>query len=354
MLSIVDIAPETPDGLAGVLVTSAWRPIYAADGTLGAPAPGATLPIVVGASKQSSAARWVTKADAYATGYKLKTGVTPSVWNVALGCAVAQHETLCGDAWPGEHNWGACQRPDGRLTSAESAVLASAGIVPKPTNVAAARAAFAAAGLVRANAALHCDSSPKSGWYFVFFYAFDTDAEGAELFVDALAVARPACRAVLDRSVGAWASDSIALSGGMYASHYFEGFYVPSKVYPQKDGTTKTGAELNVAAYGGSIYSLAPGIFTALQGQAWSAQPANTPEFALGAVAGVKSALVFLANALKMPAINPGTVDNALNASYTAAVRAYQTYAKISADGVVGPQTRSALSSDLAKNGGAS
>jgi hypothetical protein len=48
--------------------------------------------------------RWYRKADAYTEAWKDAFGSYPPRGAVVLGLAVAQHETACGDAWPGENN----------------------------------------------------------------------------------------------------------------------------------------------------------------------------------------------------------------------------------------------------------
>jgi hypothetical protein len=62
--------------------------------------------------------RWHQKANAFVTAWRRRFGNDPTQHAVVLGLSVAQHETRCGDAWPGpdkipntaddENNWGAC------------------------------------------------------------------------------------------------------------------------------------------------------------------------------------------------------------------------------------------------------
>src|SRR5690348_14075279 len=110
----------------------------------------------------------------------------PSMHCIALGCAVAEHETHCGDSWPGENDWGATTLR--ALNAQELAVLSAAGIRPTvgPGHVEAAEKAMAAlkaSGLPLPPAVIHCDSHPApdgkgSVPYFVWFASFDSERKG--------------------------------------------------------------------------------------------------------------------------------------------------------------------------------
>lgn len=220
-----------------------------------------------------TAARWHDKADAFVHGWRERRGDDPPLHAVVLGLSVAQHETACGDSWPGEHNWGAVQK---RVpNAAEKALLSQKGIVPSPKNVAAARAAIAEAGLPVVDEALHVDSSPGKGWYFVYFWAYQTDVGGASLFVKIIAVNRPACLAILLNDYGS----ETQLAQAMYNSRYYEGFYEKTKWYtkgadgkwhkwtsadPTPEGAVQ-GATLNVRAYAGALAAITPAIRLALK-----------------------------------------------------------------------------------------
>src|ERR1700722_12382724 len=188
--------------------------------------------------------RWVTKANAFVAGWQdIFPGGHPSAWGVALGLAVAQHETYCGDAWAGEHNWGGVQL--GGLNTSEATCLNNAGIVATPSSVPAARAALAAAKIYRAGGALHVDSSPASGtqrYYFAWFAAFANDEAGAAYFIRVLAKNRVGCGNVLRGAIGSWRSDSSLLASAMYATGYYEGFHDPH---------TAAGKAANIADYAG-------------------------------------------------------------------------------------------------------
>lgn len=70
---------------------------------------------------------WILrKCDAYREGWRRNFAALPSHENTALGVAVAWHETKCGDAWPGEFNWGATTLR--ALNSAEQWLLATHAI----------------------------------------------------------------------------------------------------------------------------------------------------------------------------------------------------------------------------------
>lgn len=221
---------------------------------------------------------WIkSKAASYSAGWTATfNGAVPTNRNIALGLAVAIHETNAGDAWPGENNIGAVQLRV--LNKDELAVIKAAGLVPHPKNVDAARIALenaVARGEIHAedDGALHVDSSPdtptkKGGWYWVFFRAFATEAEGFAFFVKVLAKNRPGCKVVLEDPNGT----SYQLAGGMYRSRYFEGFRKPASWYAKINhfdgkGPTWTvvdagtegavlGSDLNIADYGGACHRI--------------------------------------------------------------------------------------------------
>lgn len=206
--------------------------------------------------------RWRDKAQAFHEGWLSVFGTPPSLHAVVLGLCVAQHETRCGDAWPGEHNWGACQKR--RLTPEEKAAVV--GIVCGPKTVEQARVALREAGLPPDQEALHVDSSPGKGWYWVYFWAFPDDVGGAALFVKVIARQRPGCRVILDGAGG-----PMELAGAMYRSGYYEGFHDPK---------APGGKEQNIADYGGSLARLEPGIRGVLSGwQGHAPIPPEAPEW---------------------------------------------------------------------------
>jgi peptidoglycan hydrolase-like protein with peptidoglycan-binding domain len=282
-------------------------------------------------------AQWWDKANAYAAGWAEKLGGSPSLHNTALGLSVAQHETHCGDAWPGEHNWGAVQK---RLPNEpEKAALAAAGIVAKPANVKAARDAIAAA-IASGTAppldseALHVDSSPGKGWYFVYFWAFATDAEGAALFVHVLAQDRPSCQADLESD----AADEQQLAADMYETHYYEGFHDPNQ---------PGGAQANIDDYATALGRWRPQIQAALAGWTPGAvyQPPPDPStFDLTTTLGVQQALDFL-HVVDPPLATDGVPGPLTEAAIMAFQQSHQapTGEPLDVDGVVGPMTRAAL-----------
>jgi len=264
------------------------------------------------AAATPSETRWVEKATAYAKAWQdVFPGDVTSTWAVALALAVAQHETWCGDAWAGEHNWGGVQL--GGLNQAEQACLGTAGITPTPQNLATARQALFTAGLTRQGGALHIDSSPTpqgKRYYFAWFAEFPDDEQGAAYFIKVIAKNRPSCAAVLKQALGAWRADSLALAAAMYATHYYEGFHDPNQ---------PGGKQANIQDYGSAIFALAPPIFANLQSQGFNTSP-GVPVFDLSNVTGYQSALTFLA----------GKVNN-------------HTYDPMGIDGIEGPHTRSAI-----------
>lgn len=327
---------DDPDALMTAPTTPAGRPLYplrpfVSDDHFGAPAANT---------------RWVDKANALTTAWTQERGTPPTWTGVVLCLAVAQHETLCGDAWAGEHNWGAVQKR--RLTSAEQAVLTTAGIVPAPKNVTAARDALGravAAGQIPPldHEALHIDSSPGKGWYFVYFWAYPNDVEGAVRFVHTLVGARRASvlNVIAPASGEAWPVLTRAVATTMYNTGYYEGFHDPHQ---------EGGRDANITDYTTSLAKLAPAIATALKTAAWTPlppAPESPPTNRLDTLAGVQAALGSLSLRLARTDFNPGPVDGVAGPRTLAAVQAFQRWAGLAVDGIVGPQTRAALQKAL-------
>jgi hypothetical protein len=148
-------------------------------------------------------------------------GAVPSKHAVIRAMSVAEFETRMGDAghssgdrsWLGEFNWGAVQKR--ALTPEESANLRAHGVSPGGGE----DAVFAARRLLHAgkDEALHRDSSPRTGWYFVWFWAFKSELEAASKFLEVLVKNRPNVAAIIDTASAG------ELAAAMYASHYYEG-----------------------------------------------------------------------------------------------------------------------------------
>jgi hypothetical protein len=230
-----------------------------------------------------------SKAAYYAEAWRRSFGVVPTLHNVALGCSVAAHETICGDAWRGpdgelgtaddENNWGACTLRS--LNAAEKAVIAKAGIVPTvgKGHEERARAAMRALseagippasgtikGLVVPRATIHCDSlTDGTGLhpYFVWFANFATPVDGARYFQFLLVGQQKQKQAaiVLEHDAG----NEAGLAAAMYAAGYFKGFYDPAKIY--EDGAT--GRQKNIDAYANRIRAFRPQFTAALTGEPW-------------------------------------------------------------------------------------
>lgn len=230
----------------------------------------------------TTAERWRSKADAFVDGWRAEYGgETPPLHAVILGLSVAQHETHCGDSWPGpdglvgteddENNWGATTLR--ALNAAERAVLAKAGLAPTVgpghnERAKAAMDALRASGLPLPQGVIHCDSSPRLGPYFVFFASFPTPWEGARYFVHLLCGSggkRPAHAVLLDP-----AGTEQQLADAMYRAGYYTGFNDPKQ---------PGGAQKNVDAYAGSLRAISPGVRAGLAG--WTpkapAAPATPP-----------------------------------------------------------------------------
>jgi peptidoglycan hydrolase-like protein with peptidoglycan-binding domain len=320
------------------LFSSAPKFLTTGNGRVLSDASGDPVESIVGLQEFGATAtedRWVAKANAFVAGWQdVFPGDHPSAWCVSLGLAVAQHETYCGDAWPGEHNWGGVQL--GGLNAAETECLTTAGIVPVPTNVPAARAALAAANLTRPGGALHVDSSPASGtqrYYFAWFAAFATDEAGAAYFIKVLAKNRQGCNGVLRAAVGSWRSDSAALAAAMYATGYYEGFHDPR---------TPAGKAANIADYAGAILNLAPGIYANIASQGWTTSPGK-PQFDVTCVMGQQSALTYLSTRLHIKALDPIGVDGVIGPNTKAAISAFQSENGIAVTGIMDQTTQDKL-----------
>lgn len=277
-----------------------------------------------------SRAEWWEKANALAAGM----GGAPSMATVSVLLAVAEGETRCGDAWPGEHNWGATTRRS--LHAEERAVLKAASILPTvgPGHLdveAKARAALAAAVAAGAIAdpgpgcALHCDSTPTGGPYFIFFAAFPSDEEGAAYFAGFFKTAA--------EKAAITAGDPNALAAAMFHAGYYTGFHANDPA-------------ANIADYASNLNRLLPVIDAALVG--WSpgasapvvTEPSDGPD--LGTVEGLQEALNTLGAA---PAL---VVDGKLGPKTKAAVEAWQARHALAVDGIAGARTLGSIRAGLA------
>lgn len=276
--------------------------------------------------------RWQRKAAAVIDGWGVVFGKDPPAGAVVLVLAVAQHETRCGDAWPGENNWGAVQDADKGVQARMRDALRAAGLAAHPSRVDEAKALLTTAGL--RTDGLHVDSSPGKGYYWVYFVTFPTEAEGAAHLVRTLAERRASCRAVLESG-----GSAMALAQAMYNSRYYEGFHKRGVHYerqadgrwypvPSKTSTSWTGEELNVAAYGGALQSLSRTITSALAGRT------RRPTLRRGSTG---EDVKFVQRIVGVP------VDGIFGPRTESAVMGYQLGNHLTPDGVVGPKTWASL-----------
>lgn len=257
------------------------------------------------------------KAQSLLDAYQAKFGFTPSKNECLLVMSVALHETALGEAWNRSHNWGAIQRP-GNHTSP-----------PTP------RDAFEAS---------HGDSSPITGRYSTFFWAFPDglpcpaagglsgDAAGAWMLLDVLCIQHPTIRPVLSTG-NVW-----QLAFKMYVCGYYEGIHDP-RIQPGEsrfaDGMTP-GQESNIRDYSTALAQALGQLTAALVN--WDPLGPPPDAFDLSTVVGLQNAL----NALQV--VTPALLADGVNGPKTTlAVKAFQAKQGLKIDGVAGPATRTAL-----------
>lgn len=211
--------------------------------------------------------------------YRQKAAVVLEAWAKVVGglptrkavvhaLAIGELESRLGDAWPG-HNWGAVQKRS--LTSREAETLAARGIFPSGGD--AARKAAAAVLPAARDELLWIDRNTK-GPYFVWFWAFESDAAAAERFLVALVKQRAGVRAVL----AAGTAEDVARA--MYASHYY--------------GGVSEDPEVNIQTYARAIRSNAGPIEAALAGWDGSLPAGGTSRWLLVGAAAAAVALVLV------------------------------------------------------------
>lgn len=281
---------------------------------------------------------WYEKADAFAEAWFQVFRMHPVKGTVVLGLCVAEHETRCGDAWPGSHNWGAATRRS--LTEAERVALRAAGVRPV-LNPASAReasetAAMAALGKAQidpgSDVTLHVDSLPKltgNEPYFTWFAKEPDDIAGARYFIKILS-------RTADEKAALAGTSTYAIANAMFHAGYYTGFHHDDP-------------EANIRDYANSLAMLVPVIAGALVTWVPGADPPQpapyvTPDkFDLSSVLGVQQALNYL-----HPAGAQLVEDGKMGPKTRAAIIAFQLAHALTADGIVGPLTVAAIRLALA------
>jgi len=291
------------------------------------------------------------KANSCAEAWRARYGTDPAqhAHAIMLVMSVALHETDLGQAWSGSGNWGAIQR---RAMTEHERSLARGGITPQPTD---------------AFEQLHGDSSPVTGKYQVWFWAFPAgvatpkgqagDVAGADKLLEVLLDERHAISAAIDTI------SPEGLAAMMYGSHYYEGFHDPRALYrrvgqtwvqlqpgetPAPGDEIATGAQLNVEGYAGALEKGFAQIRGALVGWSPGAEPPAVTEPATPAAPstdprdrdGVRALQVALNAAGTLPQL---AVDGLLGPLTKGALTAFQAGHGLDADGVLGPETLAAL-----------
>ena len=194
--------------------------------------------------------RYHAKAQSATDGYKDVFGEDISDGELVWLLCVAQHETRCGDSWPGAYNWGAVQA--GPPTVAERQRI-DAGELK-------------AGDVVPGRGILHQDTNPATGKYWVWFQAFPSDRQGAAQLVVVLYKHNPEARAAARADTNP--------ADAMYRRGYYEGFH------PGARGVYGPGGKLlrvdplndaeaaNVADYAGALERLYPGWCAAIDSPA--------------------------------------------------------------------------------------
>lgn len=274
------------------------------------------------------------KADSAVRGYKALYGVVPTKHAVVMCCAVAEGESQCGDAWNHSGNWGAVQRRS--MDATERALVKSGGtpVAKDPFEM-----------------LLH-DSDPVSGKFQAWYWRFPVgetdpnsglqgdDAGAWRLFKTLLEDAHR------DKYIkpGFDTIDAYALARLMYQTGYYGGFHDPRKSYAQPDGTTISGAELNIRDYAHAITWNMSAFATDLADWTVDGSPPDPNAIDLSTTLGVQRSL----NLLKV--VTPALKEDGIFGPKTrAAVLRFQESAKIGVDGIIGPVTRAAITEALAK-----
>lgn len=265
------------------------------------------------------------KALAMVTAYEKVTTALPSFNAVILICAVAEHETQCGDAWGNSGNWGAVMRRV--VTQDEKTTIANGG-KPSP------RDPFEI---------LKGDSDPVTGHYAVWFWQFPAgityppvglagDEAGAYKLIQTLFSDRPgkpSVQAIIDTAT----EDELA--GAMYARGYFAGFHDPRQ---------PGGKEANIADYATAL-KRASKMFRDALGD-W--KPGETiPDTTV--YSGTVVELQQILNAWSGGALVRLTEDGVMGPQTTTTLKAFQNAHGLTVDGIPGPETWAALK-DFANN----
>lgn len=268
------------------------------------------------------------KANACAQAFRALYGRSPTKHAVVMICAVAEHETNCGDAWNHSGCWGAVQRR--AMTAAEKA-LVKADADTRKSLTPQERADTPALLLPPRDAfeGLHGDSSPINGKYQAWYWHFPAnvvcpysaglsgDAAGAWRLMQVILVHEPETLAAIDTI------DSTTLAANMYRHGYYEGFHDPRK---------PGGKEANVADYARALIGTSACFSRDLA--AWLPDP---PYVDVTTTAGVQRALNVLGCS---PALSE---DGVYGPKTRMAVSIWQGSQRLKADGIVGPKTRAAL-----------
>jgi len=286
---------------------------------------------------------WKEKGEALAAAWAGRYTGALSLPGVILGLGPAALETQAGEAWPGEHNWGACTLRS--LNAVEATCLKVASIYPTiarghqevehramETLEAAGipRPSGTIAGIDVPSATIHCDSRTVKDAngksitipHFVWFANFDNDVDGAAYYLHLLG---QGARQVI--SDGGTPHD---LASAMYRRGYFGGFH-PHAIYVAKDGTEHDGNAENIAAYEALIQVWVTRIRVALRPDA----PPTPPTLRRGAVGPDVVRLQTLLGGL--------ATDGHFGPLTEHAVIDYQKGHGLLADGIVGRRTWESL-----------
>jgi hypothetical protein len=190
----------------------------------------------------------------------------PSLSTFLLPLAQAMFETSDGDAWPGAHNWGAC---DLRALTTQEQAACVAGALKAGDWL---HSDGTSGGPHRADdrGILQVDSHPGGTTFRVWFASFPDDVAGAAYF---LRIVARSCRALLATADATPAAYAQAL----YLGCYYEGTHTGARPCGHRTLPLNAGEQGNVDAYTAVVARCSATLATLLEQAPWSLPAPPTP-----------------------------------------------------------------------------